>query len=186
MITLYFSPHATSVDNEAGRASGHADAPLSRAGEQQARALGHHYASYALDAVIASDLQRAATTAALAFGERGLPITLDRRLRECDYGALTQCPPAQLDELQHITVPYPGGESWWLAAQRVGDCLRDLFPKYDGRTLVILGHKATKYGIAYWAGDAPFGAVMRTTWEWREVPIWRYDLHAATLAPDRC
>ena len=183
MITLYYSPHATSVDNEAGRASGHADVPLAPIGEAQARQLGRHYASYAIDAVVASDLQRAATTAALAFGGRGIPIRLDRRLRECDYGEMTQCPPARLAELQHITTPYPGGENWLMAAQRVGACLRDLFPAYEGETVVIIGHKATKYGIEYWSGDAPFETIIRKQWEWREVPIWRYDLHAATLDP---
>lgn len=32
MLTLFYSPHMTSIDNEAGRASGHADVPLSEAG----------------------------------------------------------------------------------------------------------------------------------------------------------
>ncbi len=37
MLTLFYSPHMTSVDNEAGRASGHADVPLSALGRQQAQ-----------------------------------------------------------------------------------------------------------------------------------------------------
>jgi len=62
LITVYYSPHATSVDNEAGRASGHADVPLSIKGLQQAEELGAHYAAIPLDAVYCSDLQRAYRT----------------------------------------------------------------------------------------------------------------------------
>jgi len=184
MITLFYSPHMTSVDNEAGRASGHADVPLSVAGVEQARTLGRAYANEAISVVYCSDLQRAVTTAQLAFGERGVPIRPDARLRECDFGAVTQCPPAQLDEARHIDEPYSQGESWRMAAQRVGACLRDLFPTYDGATVVVIGHKATKYGIEYWCGDASLEAIMGRAWEWREVPIWRYELGAALLARD--
>jgi broad specificity phosphatase PhoE len=63
MLTLFFSPHMTSVDNEAGRASGHADVPLSVHGQQRAQELGQHYATEALDAIFCSDLQHASSTA---------------------------------------------------------------------------------------------------------------------------
>lgn len=182
MITLIYSPHATSVDNEAGRASGHADVPLSVAGMEQAKARGSAYADEAFNVVFCSDLQRATTTAQLAFGGRSVPIRPDARLRECDYGALTQCPPARLDETSHIDEPYPKGESWRMAAQRVGACLRGLFPEYDGATVVAIGHKATKYGIEYWCGEASLEAIIGRAWEWREVPIWRYELRAERLA----
>ncbi|HEU5369886.1 MAG TPA: histidine phosphatase family protein, partial [Ktedonobacterales bacterium] len=63
MLTLFYSPHMTSVDNVARRASGHADVALAASGQQQARELGQHYAAEALNAVFYSDLQRAAATA---------------------------------------------------------------------------------------------------------------------------
>ncbi len=59
MLTIFYSPHMTSIDNEAGRASGHADVPLSANGRQLAQELGQHYAAEILDAVFCSDLQRA-------------------------------------------------------------------------------------------------------------------------------
>ena len=48
MLTLFYSPHMTSIDNEAGRASGHADVALSPLGRQQAEQLGQHYATETL------------------------------------------------------------------------------------------------------------------------------------------
>lgn len=86
MLTIFYSPHMTSVDNEAKRASGHADVPLSEMGRRQAQELGQHYAIKTLDAIFCSDLQRAVITSQIAFAGRGLPIMPDARLREYDYG----------------------------------------------------------------------------------------------------
>ena len=79
MLTVFYSPHMTSVDNEAGRASGHADTPLSERGKQEAIRLGDQYAAQALDMVFCSDMQRATTTAQIAFSGRNVPIIRDAR-----------------------------------------------------------------------------------------------------------
>jgi broad specificity phosphatase PhoE len=182
MMTLFYSPHATSIDNEEGRASGHADVELSAVGRQRAQELGLHYATTAIRAVFCSDLQRARVTAELAFSGRGIPILPDARLRECDFGSMTQCPPELLEEDRHITSPYPGGESWRMAVQRVGSFLQEILPRYQGETIVVIGHKATKYGIEFWtSGSTPLASVISREWEWLEVPIWRYEVHAGTL-----
>jgi broad specificity phosphatase PhoE len=51
MLTLFYSPPMTSVDNEAGRASGHADVPLSVSGQKLARELGQYYVSEPLHTI---------------------------------------------------------------------------------------------------------------------------------------
>jgi broad specificity phosphatase PhoE len=183
MLTLFYSPHSTSVDNEARRASGHADVPLSSLGRQQARELGQHYETEALNAVFCSDLQRASMTAEIVFSARALPIVRDARLREYDYGDMTQYPVDQIDVEfpQRITEPFPNGESAYMVAQRVGAFLRDVLREYDGKTIVVIGHRATKYGLAYWCGDASLEEVVCSPWEWRDIPIWRYELHERDL-----
>jgi broad specificity phosphatase PhoE len=181
MLTIYFSPHMTSVDNEAGRASGHADVPLAERGRQEAARLGIQYAAIPLDAVFCDDLQRATATAEIAFGGRGVPIVPDARLRECHWGALTQGPPAALDEEAHLTVPYAGGESLAQVVERVGACLREALRDYDGKTIAVIGHKVTKYGIVYWCGNESLRQIVRGPWEWLDVPIWRYELRAGPL-----
>jgi probable phosphoglycerate mutase len=77
--------HGQSEWNAEGRWQGQADPPLSDRGRRQAheaaRALG------ALDAIWASDLQRAAQTAAIISGDLGVgPVVLDPDLRERDAG----------------------------------------------------------------------------------------------------
>ena len=183
MLTLFYSPHMTSSDNEAGRASGHADVPLSALGRRQAQELGQHFATEALDAIFYSDLQRASTTARLAFPDRNLPLVPDARLREYDYGDLTQYPVARVEEElpRRITEPFPNGESLLMVIQRVGVFLRDVLRGYDGKTIVVIGHRATRYGLEYWCGEASLEEIVRTPWEWREIPIWRYTLYAHDL-----
>jgi broad specificity phosphatase PhoE len=183
MLTLFYSPHMTSVDNEAGRASGHADVPLSDAGRKQALELGQHYQQEALDAVFCSDLQRAAITAELAFSARALPIVPDTRLRECDYGEMTQHPRLQVEaeSARRITAPFPNGESMQTVVERVGAFLRDALRDYDEKSIVVIGHRATKYGLEYWCGGTSLEKIVLAPWEWRQVPIWRYELYARNL-----
>jgi len=174
----------TSVDNEAGRASGHADVPLSERGRQLAQELGQHYATKTLDAIFCSDLQRAVITSQIAFADRGLPIVPDARLREYDYGDLTQYPLAQVEEefQRRITEPFPNGESLLMVVQRVGAFLHEILREYEGKTVVVVGHRATRYGLEYWHGSASLEEIVQTPGEWRAIPIWHYELHAHNLS----
>jgi broad specificity phosphatase PhoE len=183
MLTLFYSPHMTSIDNEAKRASGHADVPLSALGRQQAQELGQHYATRTLNAIFCSDLQRALITAHIAFAGRGLPIVADARLREYDYGDMTHAPVAQVEEEfpRRITEPFPHGESLLMVVQRMGAFFHDVCSGYDGMTLVMIGHRATRYGLEYWCGDASLEEIVHTPWPWRDIPIWYYELHAHDL-----
>ena len=69
-VQLLFETHATTLDNEAGLASGHFDVDLSATGEEQARRLGERRRDDQLAAVFSSDLRRAFRTADIAFADR--------------------------------------------------------------------------------------------------------------------
>ena len=85
MTRVLLIRHGQSEWNADGRWQGQADPPLTDLGRAQA-----HHASRALgtvDAIAASDLQRAAETAAILADELGVgPVVLDRDLRERDAG----------------------------------------------------------------------------------------------------
>ena len=183
MLKIFYSPHATSVDNEAKRASGHADVPLSTFGRQLAQKLGQHYAKETIDTVFSSDLQRATTTAQIAFGNRGIPIVPDARLREYNYGDMTQYPIHQVEAEfpRRVIEPFPHGESLQMVVQRVRAFLSDALQNYDGKTIVVIGHRATKYGLEYWRSRATLEEIVNTPWEWRDIPIWSYELHSHDL-----
>jgi len=129
-----------------------------------------------LDAVFCSDLQRASTTGEIAFSGRNIPIMRDARLREFDYGKMTQCSPKDLALETRITEPFPDGESIVMAIARVGDFLREVVHDYAGKSIVVIGHTATKYGLDYWTSDLPLETVVDTPWEWRDIAIWPYQL----------
>jgi broad specificity phosphatase PhoE len=183
MLNLLYSPHMTSVDNEARRASGHADVPLSEVGRKQAHELGQHYATKEVNAIFCSNLQRAVVTAQIAFKSRDLPIIADARLREYNYGDMTQYPIDQVEEEfpKRITEPFPGGESLLMVVQRVGAFLRDVLAKYDGNTVVIIGHRATRYGLKYWCESVSLEEIVWTPWPWLDIPIWHYELDGNVL-----
>ncbi len=77
-------------------------------------------------------------TARIAFGQTSIPIFLDWRLRECNYGTLNGQKAEQLhrDRLRYLDTPYPSGESWRQVIERVGGFLPDLFLQW--RVLVCL------------------------------------------------
>jgi broad specificity phosphatase PhoE len=180
MLKLYFSPHMESTDNATGRASGFADVSLTPFGEEKSRELGSFYAEYSLDAVFCSDLKRAVDTAKIAFAERTLPIIADARLRETNYGDMTQMQTGALDVvlMQHIRTPFPNGESIAMSVERTGALLREVLHDYDGKTILVIGHRATKTAMEYFLGDTvlTLEEIVAIPWEWRDVPIWEYEI----------
>lgn len=174
-MILLFETHATSLDNEAGLASGWYDVPLSARGEAQARDLGARYANVPLDGIYASDLERAWRTIELAFG-RERPHVRDARLRECDYGTMTRAPTAAVDavRLARIDEPFPKGESYVGTVHRLRSWLADAVRAHPGGTVLLIGHRATWYGLEHLLGRRPLAEVLAAPWRWQ--PGWRYEV----------
>lgn len=173
-VEIFYESHATSLDNEAGLASGHFDVDLSPAGERQAGDLGSRHATRPLAAVFCSDLRRGYRTAEIAVAGRAVPIIRDTRLRECDYGALTRHPRSEIDAiaLQCLSTPYPQGESWLQAVTRMRPFLEDLASRHEGQQVLMIGHRATHYALEYWIKERSLESLVTTREPWR--PEWRY------------
>lgn len=173
MIIIIFESHATTFDNEAHLASGHNDVELSPLGIRQAKELGERYKNEHFDAIFCSDLQRSYKTAEIAFGNR-FPINKDKRLRECDYGNLTKHPGSEIDpqKADHIQKPFPNGESYEQASKRIKEFLKDLKKDYDGKKVMIIGHRATQYGLEHWIKGVSIKEAVTPFWQWQ--PGWTY------------
>ena len=87
-MEIVYSTHAMSTDNVAGIASGHSDPDLAPLGVEQCAERAALWADREFAVVVASDLLRSRRTAELAFAGREVPIRIDARLRECNYGEL--------------------------------------------------------------------------------------------------
>jgi 2,3-bisphosphoglycerate-dependent phosphoglycerate mutase len=172
---IVFETHATTVDNEAGRATGWLPGELSAAGRRQAVELGRRRRDDGLAAVLTSDLHRAVETVAIALGDT-VPVLHDWRLRECDYGRWNGEPRELVlaDRLRFIDEPYPGGESWRLAVNRVAGVLGDIRTRWTDRRVLVVGHVATRWGLQIALAGARLEDLAAQDFTWQ--PGWEFEL----------
>lgn len=175
MVTIIFEAHGTTFDNEAHLSSGWNDVELSPLGIQQSIEMGERYTADHFDAIFCSDLKRAVDSAKIGFGER-FPIMIDKRLRECDYGDFTQHPSAEVgvQKPKRIHEPFPHGESYEQTSVRMRSFLDDLKKNYDGKRVMVIGHRATQYGLEHWILGKPYTEIIPALWHWQ--PGWTYTL----------
>ncbi len=173
MVTIIFESHSTTLDNEAHLSSGHFDVELSELGVKQSKELGERYINEDFDVIFCSDLQRSYKTAEIAFGGK-FPIIKDARLRECDYGDLTRHPSEEVDKEKpkRISTPFTNGESYEDTAKRMKSFLEDLLENYDGKKVMIIGHRATQYGLEHWTKGVSVYDAVTAPWKWQ--PGWTY------------
>ncbi len=173
MVTLVFESHGTTTDNENRLASGQFDNKLSKLGLEQSKELGQRYQTDKFDAIFCSDLQRSFKTAEIAFGNK-FPIIKDVRLRECNYGDFNRKPSDIVDKEKpkRIITPFPKGESYNQCAERMKGFLNDLLKNYNGKKLMVIGHRATQYGLEHWIKGIPLKEIITTSWSWQ--PGWTY------------
>ena len=175
-VTVVYETHSISEDNERGIATGWLGGALSPEGRLLARRLRERRADDAVDRVVASDLNRAVETARIAFAGTGIPVTLDWRLRECNYGAMNGMPRAQLDaeRRRRLDEPFPEGESWRQAVARVRGALDELEQEHAGERIVVIGHVATRWALDHAVLGIPLEELIEAPFAWQEG--WEYVL----------
>jgi broad specificity phosphatase PhoE len=78
---------------------------------------------------------------------------------------------------RHIDRPWPGGQSYRQVVAQVGEFLGDLRAGWDGRTVVLIGHSATKWALDCLLDGAALEDLVDAPFGWREG--WRYQLPTA-------
>lgn len=175
MLTIIFEAHGTTYDNEAHLASGWNDIELSPLGIQQSKEMGERYKNDHFDAIFCSDLQRAYKSVEIGFGDKW-PIIKDSRLRECNYGDFTQKPSEIVDveKPKRIDVPFPNGESYIQTTARMKDFIEEVKKNYDGKRIMIIGHRATQYGLENVINGVPLAELTAHKFKWQ--PGWGYNM----------
>jgi broad specificity phosphatase PhoE len=175
-VEIVYETHSISVDNERGFATGWLDGELSERGRELAVELGRRRRDDGLAVVFSSDLRRAVETAELAFEGSGLPVRLDPRLRECNYGELNGAAVARIEaeRARRIDEPYPAGESYRDCVVRMRDFLDDLVPEYEGTRVLLIGHAATRWALQHIFDGTPLEELVDAPFEWQEG--WEYTL----------
>lgn len=173
-MKIYFAAHATTKDNEARIASGWSDTELSDLGIKQAKELGETFKDIKLDIVCCSDLGRAVDTVKIAFEDK-YQVIADQRLRELNYGDFNGKPSAVVEpmKIKYIKESFPSGESYEQAVARVQRFYKELKEKYPDKIVLVVGHRATQYGLDALAGKT-LEELLSTPFKWQ--PYWEYEI----------
>ena len=184
-LELVFETHQTTLDNEAGIATGWLPGLLSERGRHQAHELGERRRDDGLAAVFSSDLHRAVESVDLAFGDDGPPVLLDWRLRECDYGELNGAPARPGPRRPGGGTCQPalsGGESWQQAVAASAASSATCSPRWAGARVLVVGHVATRLGPRppHLLGVPLVDALAAEGFRWQ--PGWEYPLEARPVS----
>ena len=179
-LTLVYETHATTTDNEAGIATGWLPGVLSDQGRVQAAELGARRRDDGIDAVYVSDLARALETVRIAFEASTIPVRVDPRLRECDYGSLNGMPRERLDaeRTTHIHEPWPGGESYDEVVERTRALLTDIGARHEGGRVLVVAHSANRLALDVLLLGHDLATLLAEPFDWR--PGWEYEIATGT------
>ncbi len=178
-LTVVYITHATSVDNEAGIASGHHDTALSPTGVEQALEAGERWRHEQFDAVYCADLERTRRTAEVAFADRDLPVFVDARLRECDYGEWTLRASAEVEpaRVDYVTEPFPGGESYVRVVARHRAVLDEAAGRWSGGRILLVGCHAAYVALEHLANGVAIAEAVARPRPWQPGWTYSYDEH---------
>jgi len=146
LVTLVLWRHGLTTYNLERRFQGQADVPLNEVGRAQAAGAARYLAAMRPSAIYSSDLSRASATADALARLTGLPVLLDKDLRERSGGSwegLTAVEIAERYPVERMTWSPPDGESAIAVADRASAALEriaDATP--DGSLAVVVGHGA--------------------------------------------
>ncbi|MEV0156845.1 histidine phosphatase family protein [Micromonospora sp. NPDC050686] len=162
MTRLIVWRHGNTEWNATSRVQGQTDVSLNDLGREQARAAAPLLAALRPDAIVASDLRRAADTAAALAALTGLPVRSDARLRERHFGRwqglfLTEAAERFPTEFARWRAgdPDPGAglETLDDLGKRVAAAFTDAAEVTPGGTIVLATHGgAARQGIGHLLG----------------------------------
>ena len=158
MLTILLTRHGHTNRSEPEQYLGQrVEAQLSRRGRRDARRLAARLTDVPIVRIIASPAARAADTARILARPHGLPVEIDHRLVELDYGAWEGL---TIDEINHRfpgefeqydadpgTYQVGGGESGEEVAARLQPVIDELIAWSDDgseeRICLLVGHSST-------------------------------------------
>ena len=183
-VALVFETHALTTDNERGVATGWLGGVLSQRGRALAAELGRRRRDDEIDEVLCSDLPRAVETAWIAFAETAIPVRLDWRLREIDYGEMNGAPADLVarERGRRVDMPFPGGESYREATARMRALLDELVADRRERRVLLIGHTATRWALDHLLEAKPLEELVVAPFDWREGWEYAAALHAGVSA----
>jgi broad specificity phosphatase PhoE len=155
--------HGETAYNATGRMQGHLDVELSPTGWNQARFAVPALARFDPEIVVTSDLRRAADTATVFADASGVPMRVDKRLRETNLGKWQSLTGEEIElgwpgarRIWHNDPTWapPEGETKVEVAKRAADVVAALDEEFDD-TVLLCTHGGLISGLTAYLLDLP-------------------------------
>ncbi len=151
-MQLFVVRHGETIRNIVGLVQGDTESMLSEKGKEQARALKEKLRGQTFDIVLSSPLSRAYQTAEIII-ENKIPIVIDERLNERDYGDFEGHTREEFDYVNYWNFDYNlkenNGESVQHLCMRMDDFLKDMKEKYKDKKVLVVTHSGVARAIYY-------------------------------------
>jgi len=146
-MTLLYLRHGQTDWNAQGRIQSSTDIPLNETGRAQARERAAELLSHQppVEIIYASPLKRAKETAEIIQSALGVPLYLDERLVERDFGSLEG---KKFDRwLDESELAQHGVEPLTALNERVGGFLDELHAAREGKTVLVVAHGCVAFAV---------------------------------------
>ena len=181
-VNITYFVHSTCVENEKGSCIGWNPGQLSELGLKQSHELRDTIRDKQYDVVVSSDLKRAADTSEIVFRDR-VPVILDSRLREMNYGDLNGAEKGKVVPhlLNHISEPFPNGECYNDVRNRVHQLIDELAEEYNGENVAFMSHWAPQIALAVIINNKTWKQALGSDWRskvpkaWQPGWVYRYE-----------
>ncbi|MBO1510122.1 histidine phosphatase family protein [Metabacillus bambusae] len=154
-VTLYFVRHGETQYNVEKRMQGFCDSPLTEKGISQAKSVGKGLSDIHFTAAYSSDSQRVLDTAKYTIGERDIPLTIDKRLKEMNFGVLESLVEEEIPALYgnvletlfslDLDACAPEGETYAQLFRRTESAIEEIVKMHasEGGNILIFSHGVT-------------------------------------------
>lgn len=144
MIKVLYVRHGQTDYNKKMLIQGSIDIPLNEVGINEASSLHLKLLNTEIDYIFSSPLKRALQTAEIIKGKRNIPLLIDSRLKEENYGdyeGKTRIDnPDYEKQRRSIFKRYPHGESYLDVYARISSFFEDIKKDYQNKTILIVAH----------------------------------------------
>jgi broad specificity phosphatase PhoE len=149
-VIIHFVRHCESIWNQDSKYAGHTNVPLSINGIQQSNELASKIKTFSINYILSSDLDRAVHTALPISKELGIPISIEKGLREVNFGSFEGLKQSDIvKKFPEIwdsylrnpkTLKFPGGENIVESLNRSLDILVKLLCQPVNQQSIIVMH----------------------------------------------
>ena len=166
MGQVYFTRHGQTIWNVENKICGATDIALTELGHQQATTLGEKIKKQNLpiDEILYSPLIRASETARHISEITGIPMRMEPRLKEQNFGRYESTPRngEEFSEMKsHFIDHFGSGETMLHLAQRIYNLLDEIKAESDEKTYLLVAHNGIArviHSYFYDMGNAEYAA----------------------------